>query len=75
MKANIKRKESDFFDIVDLHLVICNPVFRQRVHCFRLLTDNMPDILPGIANAISDADEVVSVNNISLLDHGWIRNL
>eukprot|EP00794_Sanderia_malayensis_P006458 gene6457-7190_t len=50
------QKRSDpFMDIIDFHMVICDPLFRKRVDCFLTLTAAMPNVLGKIKDIVADA--------------------
>ena len=61
--SRARRKKSDVeevsIDIVDIHMIINQPAFRQRIQCFLLIVALMEDITIELMRFVEDSDDIV----------------
>ena len=62
--SRARRKKSDVeavsIDIVDIHMIINQPAFHQRVQCFLLILALMKGIATELMRFVDDSDDMVS---------------
>ena len=52
--------EAVSIDIVDIHVIISQPAFHQRIQCFLLIVALMKDIATELKRFVEDSDDIVS---------------
>ena len=56
-----KNKDGEIpMDIVDIHLIVSSPAFRQRIRCFLQIVSQREGITADLRRLIGDADDIVS---------------
>ena len=45
-----------------LHYVISHPVFHQRIKCFLMIAEAIPDIVSKVKNSLQGTEDSVSLN-------------
>jgi len=50
---------AEYIDIVDIHMIINQPVFRHRIRCFLLIIEVMKDNSTKLMRVIEDSDDII----------------